>query len=126
MHSLYHILHVEDEEFNSRLVKKMFKGTHYHITSVPDATSGLSVAIQTKPDIMLIDLFLPDMTGIDLLHEIRRTPSLHQIPAIILTADSSTMHRERTLAYGNTAFVSKPVARWHLIQTIEQFVTAPV
>jgi len=126
MHSLYHILHVEDEEFNSRLVKKMFKETPYHITSVRDASSGFSLAMQTQPDLMLIDLFLPDMTGIDLLHEIRRTPSLHQIPAIILTADSSTMHRERTLAYGNTEFVSKPVSRWHLIQTIEKFLAAPV
>jgi len=90
------------------------------LTVADTATEGLVVASETNFDLLIIDLQLPDMTSIDLIHKIRCMPQLYDKPIIMLTADSSKINQERVLAYGNTQFLTKPISRWKLLQALEK------
>lgn len=120
------ILYIEDEQLNHRLVLKMLKGTNYQLTVAETAEEGIMLADQHEFNLLLVDLLLPDMNGLELIHEIRRMPHLFSLPIIMLTADTSTINRERVMAYGNTQFLNKPISRWKLLQTIEESMSVAV
>ncbi|MCU0513335.1 MAG: response regulator [Anaerolineae bacterium] len=117
---MYRILHIEDNIYNSRLVKKMVKPMGYDIIDALDAASGLRAARYEKPDIILMDVSLPDMNGYDATRELKATPELAHIPIIILTADTTDRVKNACLAAGCDAYLNKPVSRTHLLRTIQQ------
>ncbi len=103
------VLYVEDNAENRMLVKRVLEAEGYTITEAVDGPSGLEMAAQIRPDIILLDICLPEMDGYDLARRFRDTPDLQQIPILAITAKVMKGDREETLAAGCDGYIQKPI-----------------
>lgn len=115
------ILYVEDDFNNLRLIRKMFKLTDYQLFEAFDGNSGFEMALKIMPDVILMDVNLPGINGIDVVTYLKQSPSLQHIPVIALTADVSSETMERCLEAGCVGVMHKPVSRFLLLDTIRRF-----
>ena len=104
-----HILYVEDNAENRLLVRRVREAEGYSVLEASDGPSGLEVAIRTQPDLILLDICLPEMDGYDLARCFRNTPGLRQVPILAITAKVMKGDRERTLAAGCDGYIQKPI-----------------
>ena len=111
------ILVVEDEKDISKLIRYNLAKDNYRVTCANDAESGLKLARQVKPDLILLDLMLPKMSGLDFLRTIR--PEV-QAPIMILTAKRSELDRILGLKLGADDYVVKPFSIGELQARIER------
>jgi CheY-like chemotaxis protein len=103
------VVYVEDNPVNFALVRRILESTgSYDVTLADDGPIGLTTIAEQRPDLVLLDLDLPTMHGLEVLRELKADPSLAKIPVIIISA--SVMQRERTKALegGAAAFLEKP------------------
>jgi len=105
------ILVVEDILDNLNLVRKALTKTGYEIFHAPDAETGLSMALDLVPDLILLDLGLPDYDGQTLAGWMREEPSLNDTPIIILTAWPEEAAREVVRSYRCDGYIIKPISR---------------
>jgi len=80
---------------------------------------ALDLARQHRPDLILLDLRLPDMPGEDVKHQLRTDPATRNIPIVILSAYASKKHIDQLLATGATAYLTKPIRVRDLLQTLD-------
>ena len=99
---------VEDTPDNRLLVQAMI-ADRYEITEYEDGPSALEGMATEVPDVVLLDISLPGMDGIEVLARMRADDSLAAVPAIALTAHAMAGDRERFLAAGFIGYVSKPI-----------------
>lgn len=116
------VLYVEDNPYNMRLVSKMLKAMNYHLLEAEDGASGIHLAMLYKPDVILMDLNLPDMSGIEVIHHIKADSTLAHIPIIAITADESENSYRYCIEAGCTSFLAKPIYRNLLLKTIAEAV----
>lgn len=119
---MYRILHVEDEMLNIRLVKKMLKFTDYEVINAETALQGLRAAYEQMPDVILMDVNLPDLTGYEATRQLKQSPLSH-IPVIILTADTTAYTEQACIEAGCDAYLNKPVSAMALIRAIQHVTT---
>jgi two-component system cell cycle response regulator DivK len=100
---------VEDNKQNALLIKRVLEVNNHEVVHVSDGESGLNVAIETKPNLILVDLGLPDMDGQTLVALLKRMPELQGVPIVAVTAWPEDTAREMALAYGCDGFISKPI-----------------
>ena len=103
------VLYIEDNAENRMLVKRVLEAEGYSVTEAVDGPSGLEIAAQIRPDIILLDICLPEMDGYDLARRFRDTPDLQQIPILAITAKVMKGDREETLAAGCDGYIQKPI-----------------
>ena len=103
------ILYVEDNPENRLLVRRVLEAEGYSVLEAPDGPSGLKVAAQTQPDLILLDINLPKIDGYDLAKCFRDTPGLQQVPILAITANVMKGDRERTLEAGCDGYIQKPI-----------------
>lgn len=103
------ILMIEDNENNALLVKRVLEARAFRVTHAPDGESGLQMAMETKPDLILLDLGLPDVDGQTVAAFIRRVPDLEKVPVIALTAWPEDTVRSMVEAYGCDGYIAKPI-----------------
>jgi two-component system cell cycle response regulator DivK len=103
------ILYVEDNHENRLLVRRILEAEGYSFLEAMDGPSGLEVAIQERPDLILLDINLPEIDGYDLARHFRDTPDLQQVPILAITANVMKGDRERTLASGCDGYIQKPI-----------------
>lgn len=115
------ILYIEDNPLNIRLVRKILVSAGYQVLEAVSGIDGVKLAAQQPPDLILMDINLPDIDGIEATARIKALPHLSQIPVVALTANSMHGDRERFLAAGCDGYVAKPVARNELLMVIQQF-----
>lgn len=109
------ILYIEDNPANLRLVQEIVGyRPDLRLLSAPDGQVGLALARSHRPELVLTDLHLPGMSGLDVLAELRHDPATAAIPVIALTANAMPRDIERGLAAGFTRYLTKPI-------DIEQF-----
>lgn len=118
------ILYVEDNPQNMRLVRKMLMAGGYEIIEASDGISGLTKAAAEKPDLILMDINLPDIDGMEVTARIKANPDLRHIPIIALTANAMYGDRERFTAAGCDGYLAKPVTRTELLNTVAEFLDA--
>ncbi|MBC8170931.1 MAG: response regulator [Anaerolineae bacterium] len=111
------ILYVEDNPQNMRLVRKMIDG-HYEVLEALNGAFGLSLAISEKPDLILMDINLPDIDGLEVTARLKAIPDTAHIPVIALTANAMYGDRERFLAGGCDGYLAKPITRIELLNTL--------
>lgn len=104
-----HILYIEDNPENRLLVKRVLEAEGYSVLEASDGPSGLEVAIQSRPDLILLDICLPEIDGYDLARRFRDTPGLQGVPILAITANVMKGDRERTLAAGCDGYIQKPI-----------------
>ena len=113
------ILVVEDNSDNMLTVKAIFEEKH-NIYEATDGLEGIAMAIKYKPDLILMDIALPGIDGIEAFKRIRLNGELSHIPIIALTASALTSDRETILAFGFEAYISKPINEKEFFRTINR------
>ncbi len=103
------IVYVEDNDANLTLVRKVLEAAgDITVTGVPSAEEGLQLVTQEPPDVLLLDLDLPGMSGLDLARKLRQIPELSALPIIAISASVMKDERAKALQAGCDAFVEKP------------------
>jgi signal transduction histidine kinase/CheY-like chemotaxis protein len=104
------LLYIEDNPVNLKLVEEIVRfRPDLRLLAAPDGPSGLALARRHLPELILLDLNLPGMSGMDVLRELRRDPRTAGIPAIALTASAMPDDVERALAAGFFRYLTKPI-----------------
>jgi len=104
---VYKILLVEDEEFLRRVFKSRMVAQGYDVTDVESAESALAWLGQSKPDLIVLDLYLPKMSGFDFLRHVKADPARHDIPVLILSGLGQEADIRKGLALGAQEYVVK-------------------
>jgi two-component system, cell cycle response regulator DivK len=117
------ILCVEDNPQNMRLVRKILKHEGYDVLEAEDGASGLAVAEAEEPDLILMDINLPDIDGLEVTKLIKAQAHLAHIPIVALTANAMYGDEERCLAAGCDGYIAKPVSKEKLLSSIETYLS---
>jgi len=115
------ILYVEDNIDNRTLVRRILLSEDYDLIEAINATECLKVLENTKPDLILMDINMPDMDGYTLTAKIKTTPGFERIPILALTANVMRGDKEKTLEAGCDGYIQKPLDIDQLIKEIERF-----
>ncbi|MBI5963454.1 MAG: response regulator [Chloroflexi bacterium] len=118
------ILLIEDVPDNVELVRRALSSRGYEVIHAPDAESGLDLALTQRPDLILLDLGLPDYDGQTLAGWLRAEPVLDATPIIAFTAWPQETARQMVDSYGCNGYISKPVEKISdFIAQVESFLT---
>jgi len=119
------VLYIEDEPNNRMLVRRMFMAmaSDLNYAESDSARVGIQMAIDTPPDMILMDISMPDMDGLTATGVIRQTPSIKDIPIIALTANAMEGDRERFMAAGCDGYISKPIDIDTFIDTVRDYLS---
>jgi two-component system cell cycle response regulator DivK len=111
--AVYHILYIEDNRENRMLARRVLLASDLEcqITEADNARLGIELAqsMSPRPDIILMDLSMPEMDGLEATKALRAMPDLSDIPIIALTANVMRGDKERSLAAGCDGYISKPI-----------------
>jgi CheY-like chemotaxis protein len=118
------ILVVEDNELNMKLLRGVLRITNYDMIEAFDAESGIEIAKEHQPDLILMDIQLPGMDGLEATKFIKQDPDLKHIPVIALT--SYAMQGDNTKAFeaGCSDYITKPISTKGLIETLKKILPA--
>jgi two-component system, sensor histidine kinase and response regulator len=104
------ILVIDDEDSNLRLLHGVLSPTYDHVEMVSDARNLQDTLVEFSPDVVLVDLHMPHVSGYDVLDAVRNSkPEDEFLPVVVITADVSHEARRRALALGATDFLTKPI-----------------
>jgi two-component system cell cycle response regulator DivK len=115
------ILYVEDNADNRTLVRRILMAEGYNLLEAVNATQALEILKNTQPNLILMDINMPDMDGYSLTTKIKETPGLESIPIVALTANVMRGDRERSLEAGCDGYIQKPIDIDLLSEQIERF-----
>ena len=115
------ILYVEDNVDNRTLVRRILMAEGYNLLEANNATQALEILNETQPNLILMDINMPDMDGYSLTAKIKSTPGLEAIPIVALTANVMRGDRERSLEAGCDGYIQKPIDIDLLSEQIERF-----
>jgi CheY-like chemotaxis protein len=113
------ILMIEDDQFFRELVSMHLLMAGYTVQAAKDPAEGLRSVIESAPDLILLDLELPYLSGIEVLEALRSDPALRKIPVIILTAHRDDESYNRCHKIGISGFFTKPLKSEELLKAIE-------
>ena len=113
-----HILVVEDNEKNMKLFRDVLRAAGYETLEATTGGRAVELAIEHEPDLVLMDVQLPDLDGVEALGRLRADERTASIPVLALTAQAMLGDRERFLAAGFDGYVSKPVDIVALVDTV--------
>ena len=120
------VLYIEDNPSNVRLVEKIFGlSTDLGLSVAREGSSGVALARELHPDLILLDLHLPDMPGEQVLAALRGDEQLAQTPVIIVSADASPVQAKRLLAAGANGYLTKPFDIDQLLAAVRTRGTPP-
>jgi two-component system cell cycle response regulator DivK len=122
----HNILYIEDNALNMRLVRKLLHSFGYNMIEAYDGVSGLEMVEVECPDLILVDVNLPDIDGLEITRRIRMNSQCTHIPIVALTANAMHGDRERCLDAGCDGYIAKPVTRLELKNVIQHFLTNKV
>ena len=103
------ILVVEDNENNRLLLRDVLQAQGYQTAETDTAEEGIRLAASARPALILMDIQLPRMNGIEALHHLRADPLTRDIPVIAITASAMTHDRQRIMAAGFDKYQTKPI-----------------
>jgi len=115
------ILYVEDNDDNVYMLKNRLTRAGFTVLVASDGARGIAMAASEQPDLILMDLTLPDIDGEEATRRLKADPLTRRIPVIALTAHAMTGDREKALAAGCDDFDTKPVDMPRLLGKIETF-----
>ncbi len=119
------VLYIEDNPSNLRLIERVInEQTALRLVSATLGRHGLALARECRPDLILADLHLPDISGEDVLREILSDPELSQTPVVIVSADATPGQIKRLLKAGARAYITKPIDVTQLLTHIDAALAA--
>jgi two-component system cell cycle response regulator DivK len=103
------VLYIEDDANNRMLVRRILMVEGVDVDEAETAAEGIDKALSDPPDLILMDISMPEMDGLTATAEIRRQPAIANIPIIALTANVMEGDRERSLDAGCDGYIGKPI-----------------
>jgi two-component system cell cycle response regulator DivK len=103
------ILYIEDNRDNRILVRRVLEAEGYRVLEAADGATGIETAQSIRPDLILMDINLPEVDGFQVTAHLKAMEELRDVPIIALTANVMKGDRERTLAAGCSGYIQKPV-----------------
>lgn len=120
-HQEFRILYIEDNMSNFELIEAILAHRPgVKLLGAMQGSIGIDLAVSQQPDLILLDVNLPDMNGADVLGSLRATPVTSEIPVIILSADATQRQIERLLALGAEAYLTKPLKISDFLSILDQ------
>ena len=114
------ILYIEDNAENRLLVKRILEAHGHTVFEAADGTSGLEAATEVQPDLVLLDISLPEVDGYDLAARFQEMEEMEGVPIVAVTANVMKGDRERSLAAGCDVYIPKPIDITRLPEQIEE------
>ncbi len=115
------ILAIEDNEANLYLIRFILEENGFEVIEARTGTDGVEKAIKEKPDLILMDIQLPDINGLEVTRRIRASEANSDIPIIAVTSYAMTGDREKSLAAGCTGYIEKPINPETFMTDIEKY-----
>ena len=115
------ILIVEDNELNMRLLNDVLEAHGYDILKTDQGEIAVELARQYQPDLILMDIQLPDISGLEATRKLKEDPATRAIPVIAVTAFAMSGDERKALDSGCDAYVSKPILLQPFLALIEQY-----
>ena len=116
------ILYVEDNEFYRKIVRQLLAQTRYRLREAPDGESGVRAAQEELPDLILMDVQLPKMSGLDATRQLRADPRTARVPIIVITSYALSGDEQKARDAGATAYIAKPYSPRDLLSKIREIV----
>jgi two-component system cell cycle response regulator DivK len=117
------VLIVEDNELNMKLFNDLLTAHGYDTVQTNDGVTALALARMHRPDLILMDIQLPEISGLEVTRRIKEDEDLQRIPVIAVTAFAMKGDRERIRAGGCEDYIAKPISIAAFFQTVERFLS---
>jgi len=118
------ILYIEDHPAQSDIMKQMLEFSGYDVVLAMNGEEGIEKAREAQPDIILMDLRMPGMGGIEAIKQLKQDPMVAEIPVMVLSAWTSQRNRDDAHEAGAAKFIAKPVDTKRLIEEINSLLGA--
>jgi len=116
------VLIVEDNELNMRLFNDLLEAFGYRTVKTRDGRQALALARQHKPALIVMDIQLPEISGIEVTKMIKEEPTLKDIPVLAVTAFAMRGDEQKIRAGGADAYLSKPISVTTFLETVRRFI----
>jgi two-component system cell cycle response regulator DivK len=118
------ILYIEDDFQNRRLVRKLLRLNGFEMIEAEDGLQGIAIAAREKPDLILMDINLPGIDGMEATSRLKSSDDLSHIPIIAVTANAMRGDRERIMEAGCDSYLQKPINTVKLMELVTSFIGA--
>jgi len=115
------ILYVEDNEYNRKIVRQLLARTSYRLLEAVDGETGVIMAQQHLHQLVLMDVQLPRMSGLDATRALKTDPRTSHIPIIVITSFALSGDREKAADAGADSYLAKPYSPRELLALVRQF-----
>jgi two-component system cell cycle response regulator DivK len=119
------VLIVEDNELNMKLFHDLLEANGYRVLQTRDGLSALDLARHHMPDLIIMDIQLPEVSGIEVTKWLKEDDELKSIPVIAVTAFAMKGDEEKIREGGCEAYISKPISVLSFLQTVDDFLKRP-
>ena len=114
------ILIVEDSPLNMKLLEMVLRAKSYTLLKATDGKEALDIAVREQPDLIIMDIQLPKMSGLEVVRRLRETPAFSHTPIIAITAYAMKGCKKRVIESGCDAYLSKPINTRELPEVIAE------
>ena len=115
------VLHIEDNEYNRKIVRQLLSRTTFRLLEALDGEEGVAVAKRELPDLILMDVQLPKLSGLEATRLLRADPRTARIPLVVVTSFALSGDDRRAMDAGATAYLAKPYSPRDLMALIRKF-----
>jgi DNA-binding response OmpR family regulator len=114
------VLIIEDEEDAAELFAEMMRISGFRVLKTSRSAPAVSMMAVDKPDVVLLDIMMPEVSGLDILRQMRRDPNLADIPVIVVTAKSMPADIKNGMEAGASTYLTKPVGFQELKEAVQR------
>jgi two-component system cell cycle response regulator DivK len=115
------VLYVEDNEYNRKMVRKLLSHSSFRVIEAVDGETGVELAQQRLPDLILMDVQLPKMSGLEAVQLLKADSRTSHIPIIVITSYALSGDREKAMKAGASGYLAKPYSPRELMALIGQY-----
>jgi DNA-binding response OmpR family regulator len=119
------VLIIEDEADAAELFAEMMRVSGFRVLKTFSSTPAISLITEAKPDLVILDIMMPDISGLDILREMRQDPALASVPVIVVSAKSLPADIKSGMQAGASTYLTKPVGFLELREAVERALGSP-
>jgi DNA-binding response OmpR family regulator len=114
------VLIIEDEADAAELFAEMMRVSGFHVLKTTNSAPALSMMSTNKPDVVILDIMMPETSGLDILRQMRRDPALAGVPVVVVSAKSMPADIKNGMEAGASTYLTKPVGFLELKEAVEK------
>src|SRR5215207_1368076 len=119
------VLIVEDEEDAAELFAEMMRVSGFRVLKTSNSAPAIGTMTSEKPDVIILDIMMPEISGLDILRQMRRDPELASIPVVVVSAKSMPADIKNGMEAGASTYLTKPVGFLELKEAVERALGNP-